>query len=188
MALTVVSPFAANIPPKFDFLHVSRSDSRSGGAVGCLFLKSLSLSHLSNRFPEFSFVFLTFYCSIGSSKFCILVVHCHSHPGTTFLFSSEFLSLLEEIFILFSSNFIFIGDFWLLGLTHPLTFFTPLPLSLKFVSLIHSLTTLNSFPTHISGHTLDLVIFSTPFLRSPSSWSHNFPSSPGYIWSQPHSD
>lgn len=92
-----VSSFISNIPPSFSFLHVSRPTFKSGGGVGCVFPKSITVSLLSDRFPVFSsFEFLPCSFFQGTTEFCLLIIYRHSHPGTTSLFFPNSLHSLNQ--------------------------------------------------------------------------------------------
>lgn len=122
------------------------------------------------KFLSFEFLALSLTNNVNNhpSKFCIVTVYRHNNPGTTSLFFSEFSSLLEIILMSFSSHFLILGDF---------NFWVDTPddhYSSKFKSLLHShgLVSPISSATHISGHTLDSVLFPSPVLSSDPSPSN----------------
>lgn len=174
--------FLANLPSNYSFFHKARSNSKSsGGGVGCLYNKSHPLSMLPDPIPcPSSFEFLSLCLSApGCPKFCVLIIYRHNHPRTTSSFFSEFPLLIEAITSAFSSRFIVLGDFNF-RVDAPLT----CSYSAKFLSLLESQGLLSPItaPTHISGHTLDLILYPAPVLSSDYSPPdiHVFPPDPSF--------
>ncbi len=81
-------------------------------------------------------------------------VYRHNHPGTSKPFFPEFSSPLDSVSAIYSNRFLIVGDFnyWVDDSTNLN--------SSRFLSLLtaHDLVSNITSPTHISGHTLDLVL------------------------------
>ena len=138
-------------PSTFSFLHSPRTNGLGGG-LALIYRSSLKMSRipiqtfssfesLCVRFTTtsaFSFNFLTIYRPPASSKS---------------IFNSEFATLLEDL-ATSPSELIITGDFNI-HVDQP-----SCPSSSPFLNLIDvfSLTQHITFPTHISGHTLDLLL------------------------------
>lgn len=125
----------------------------------------LTFSHYSFSFSAkfSSFEYLPLSLSLSSmSKFGIVIVYRHDHPATSSNFCTEFNSLLESITATFASNFMIVGDFnyWI---DCPVNFYCK-----QFISLLdsHGISKPVVSPSHISGHTLDLMLFPEPVISS----------------------
>jgi Reverse transcriptase (RNA-dependent DNA polymerase)/Endonuclease/Exonuclease/phosphatase family len=137
-------------PDTYSLIHSPRLDGKGGG-IALLFRSFLKIVKIP--LPVYtSFEALCVRLTRSSSSFTILTIY---RPPTSKLkvFLREFSSLLQDL-VTSPSELIITGDF---------NFHVDNPLCApanKFLSLLDTtgLTQLISFPTHISGHTLDLLI------------------------------
>ena len=144
----------AGLPDCYSVLHVPRSggDSRGGG-VAVIHRKSVSIVQIAPQHWD-SFEIMEIKMTVNSQTLRLAVVYRPGHPGTDVNFLAEFGTFLEN-FSLKCGNLLICGDFnyWL---DDP----PAKPYSSEFLELIdqNNFRNLVDLPTHISGHTLDLVM------------------------------
>jgi len=142
-------------PIGYTLLDNPRS-GRRGGGTGILFRKCLIANqHASGQFP--SFEISEWKVTSGSLRIHLIVVYrppySEAHPITTSTFLAEFADYLESI-LLCTEKLIIMGDFYIhVDVTND-------PDAVRFLELLNSMNLIQhvNIPTHISGHTLDLVI------------------------------
>lgn len=149
--------FQSSLPKNYKFRHVPRSDDPHirGGGVGIIFkdifTKIKPLTDFQNKLT-FEAMALSFY----SSNLVVntAVVYRPGHQGTDQQFMNEFNEFLCTFGEL-GSNYFICGDFnyWL---DEP----QGKPYTSNFIETIEANNCINSIdrPTHIAGHTLDLLI------------------------------
>jgi hypothetical protein len=137
-------------PPNYLLSHLDRPDSKRGGGVAILYHNSLKSTPFS--IPQFS----TFECmgtniSTSLSSFKLIVIY--RSPSSSIASFFEELESLLELHVSSSIDIIITGDFNIH--VDSSDYF-----SNRFADILHTfnLKQLISFPTHSSGHTLDLLI------------------------------
>jgi len=142
-------------PDGFDFKHIPRPDRRGGG-VALLYRDTIKCKvHTPYRAESFE----SMICDLisGSCKFKLVVVYrpqlSSSKKSTTAKFFQEFPDFVDSL-VVGSGEFIIVGDF---------NFSWDIPddsstIRLKTCLDTHDLMQHVAEPTHISGHTLDLVM------------------------------
>jgi len=135
-------------PSGFTFHHRPRSVGRGGG-VGFLIAKQFKVNLLSN--PEYS-TFESICVDISHSSFSGYFVCIYRPPGHPANFFEEFQDLLENLATM-HSEFYIVGDF-------NLHLDIPSATTTTFNDILASFDTKQhvTFPTHIHGHWLDLLI------------------------------
>ena len=146
-------------PPNFSFIHKPRSGNERGGGVGFIYRSYIKLSeHTIPIFKSFESICVKF--TIASKSYIIqfqylnLLLTVYRPPSSSVKeFKTEFSSLLETLVSL-PSELIISGDF---------NFHVDSPNeanSKSFLRLLESFSLKQhvNFPTHIRGHTLDLLI------------------------------
>ena len=142
-------------PPGFNVLHVPRSGARGGG-VAVLHRSSLRVSRVNfNEFTPSSFEFLGVTLQVNSITMLLIVIYRPPRNHNLPTFWSEWSSLLEKCAVSYTS-FLLMGDF---------NFHVDVPsdtVARNFLAVTSSfgLQQHVAFPTHIKGHTLDLVLSS----------------------------
>ena len=150
---TLPSVLNSLTPPDYSLINSPRLQGKGGG-IAILFRSHLKIETIS--LPLFSsFEVLGARLTIASTSYIFLTVYRPPSSSKT-LFSSEFTTLLET-FISSPSEIIITGDF---------NFYVDdpqWPSATYFLDLLDAfgLSQLVSFPTHDSGHTLDLLITRT---------------------------
>ena len=123
--------------------------------MGLICSKALvNIKLIPNHTDISSFEFLEITFKLGVHNIRMAIVYCPGHPGTDRAFMDEFGNFLEGISV-HQEKFVICGDFnYWLDSPHLK------PYSDEFVRLLNTNNTLNHVrePTHISGHTLDLVL------------------------------
>lgn len=159
-----LSVVRAALPGNFSVLHIPRSSNlrASGGGVALVYSTALrGMKLISNYGPFLTFECITAVFSLTGKSIKVAVVYRAGHPGTDSAFMIEFGEFLESFSIDDGVSFI-CGDFnyWM---DDP----GGKPFSAKFVELleINNLKNLVTTPTHIAGHTLDLVFSSVQNLE-----------------------
>lgn len=158
----------SQIPETYNILHVPRHHngvSGRGGGVAVIYSKAINFNTVSPSFDRSSFEVITISASIQCKPLKIAIIYRPGHPGTDTAFMSEFGDYLEW-FLNFTGSAILCGDFnyWIDDLASK-------PYSQEFHELLSVNNCINHIcgPTHISGHTLDLVI--TPkMVLSPTNF------------------
>ena len=129
---------------------------RRGGGTGLLFKKQLQVKHIESG-EKSSFEFSEWRVMHQSLRAKLIIVYrppySAEHPVTPRVFFEEFGNFLESN-ILCPESLIFVGDF---------NFHMDVPSDPDARTFLDLLTSMGlkqhvSVPTHISGHTLDLVI------------------------------
>lgn len=148
------SVVTAALPDCYSMLHVPRSGGGSrGGGVAVIYRKSFSTVQLVPQHWN-SFEIMEIKMTVNSQTIRLAVVYRPGHPGTDMSFLAEFATFLEN-FSLKQGKLLICGDFnyWL---DNP----SAKPYSPEFLELIdqNNFCNLVDSPTHISGHTLDLVM------------------------------
>src|SRR5437867_7449082 len=147
---TLPSTLNSLTPPGYSIIHSPRPQGKGGG-LGLIFRSYLKVSTVS--LPLFaSFESLCVRLTIASTSFTLLVIYRPPSSNST-LFQAEFSTLLEDL-ISTPSELIITGDFNL-HVDDPNSCSGS-----SFLSLLDTFgfSQLVSFPTHIAGHTLDLLI------------------------------
>ena len=146
----------AALPDSYTLLHIPRSTGMRGGGVGLIY--SLALSNLklitNSNIEASSFEFMEVTFNLGLQAFRLAIVYRPGHPGTDPVFMEEF-GLFLEVLLSRSERLIVCGDFnyWL---DDP----SSKPYTNEFLDLLdlNNMSNSVSVPTHLSGHTLDLVL------------------------------
>ena len=150
----------AALPETFLISHVPRMSGAAqgvGGGVAIIHSNAINVKHeLSNsQFSSFEFMEIRFACH--GEALHIYVIYRPGHPGTDRTFMEEFGSFLDGLLGV-NGKILICGDFnyWV---DDP----SAKPYSPEFLDLleINNLSNHVSFPTHLSGHTLDLVLSPT---------------------------
>ena len=150
-----VAVISAALPPSYSFYHVPRSTNARGGGVGLICSKALiNVKFIPNHPDISSFEFLEITFRLGVHNVRMAIVYRPGHPGTDRVFMDEFAQFLEGLSV-YREKLVICGDFnyWL---DNPLL----KPYSDEFMRLLDTNNMANHVlaPTHISGHTLDLIL------------------------------
>ena len=140
-------------PEDFTLVHTPRVNKNCGG-VG-FFIKKVFESKNFDRGPNFSF-FEHHTLSLSFHRCNLILGALYRPPASSFqVFLEDFLSYIGFLLSL-SSSFVVCGDFNI----------HVDPLVSEFKSMVDacSLTQYIYFPTHLHGHTLDLLLAPTEFL------------------------
>ena len=144
----------AALPKTHSIISVPRLRNQSGGGVAIVYSKSLvHVSQKSHNPVPHSFELLDVEFRVSQRKLRVAVVYRPGYPGTDGAFLEEFGEFLEE-FSTGTGESLICGDFnyWI---DRPYA----KPYSSEFLQLTdqYGLTNHVTSPTHILGHTLDLV-------------------------------
>ena len=150
-----VSVVSAALPSSYSFHHVSRSTGTRGGGVGLIYSRALSnVKVVPNHMEISSFEVLEITFSLRLQNVRMAILYRPGHPGSDRAFMEEFSQFLETLSVC-QEKLVICGDFnyWL---DNP----SLKPYTSEFMSLLDVNNTSNHVhvPTHISGHTLDLVL------------------------------
>ena len=143
----------ASLPETFSVFHVPRATDRGGG-VAVIYSSVLDLKHNTGfqQFPSFELMETMFSCH--SETIHVYVVYRPGHPGTDRTFMEEFSSFFDGLLSV-GGKILICGDFnyWV---DQPAS----KPYSTEFLELleVNNLKNHVLFPTHLLGHTLDLVL------------------------------
>ena len=150
-----VAIIEAALPGCFSFLHVPRSTATRGGGVGLIYSRALSgIKAVAGHTEISSFEVMEVAFSLCLQSFRVVIVYRPGHPGTDRTFMDEFSMFLESM-MSGHGNPLICGDFnyWV---DDPIS----KPYTQEFMRLLYINNMENhvSVPTHVSGHTLDLVL------------------------------
>ena len=147
----------AALPESHSMAHVPRTTTTGAPGGGVALIYSLAISNIKHGMAAFqasSFELMGASFSCHRQTINIYIVYRPGHPGTDRAFMEEFGSFLDGL-LLVRGNSIICGDFnyWV---DDP----SSKPFSAEFVELLDLSNFENfvSFPTHLSGHTLDLIL------------------------------
>ena len=151
---TDIGVVTAALPKCYSLFSVPRPHAKGGGVA---VIYSLSISHIRqvpNQVQVTSFEYLEVCFTWRRRVFRALIVYRPGHPGTDIDFATEFTSLLEVVLSLEGELLIF-GDFNYWVDDPSLKPYTP-----EFLEMLDLNNIINhvSDPTHIHGHTLDLIL------------------------------
>lgn len=147
----------ASLPKNYKFFHAPRSSDLNitGGGVGIIYRDIFSSTKIREQFhttDSFETLAYSFYLQNFVLNFA--VVYRHGHIGTDALFIEDFNVFLSSFQDL-GNNFFICGDFnfWL-------DFPAGKPFTADFINTLNVHDSINAVnkPTHIHGHTLDLII------------------------------
>ncbi len=143
------------LPRSHSIISVPRPNSRTGGGVAIIYSHALTnISRITCDYVVTSFEFVEVIVNFHQQVIRIVVVYRPPHPGSDRVFIDEFEEFLEA-FAVKSGTLLVCGDFnfWV---DHP----SLKPYSTDFLELIDRNNFVNhvTTPTHVSGHTLDLVL------------------------------
>ena len=148
----------AALPRSFSISHIPRmSGAGVGGGVAVIHSNVLDAKHeISNsQFSSFEFMEIRFACH--GEAIHIYVIYRPGHPGMDRVFMEEFGSFFDSLLEV-SGKILICGDFdyWV---DDP----SGKPYSREFLELveINNFNNHVTFPTHLLGHTLDLVLSPT---------------------------
>lgn len=154
-----IPAFSAQLTSSYSLLHVARPALDvpcPGGGVGVIYHSSLNILRtpdlpVSSAFERLSFAWHRW----GLPDLCITVIYRHNHPRSTRTFLTDFAILIDALTSIYSSSFIIVGDFNFWPDQPRNHQYTP-----EFLDLLdcHGINNLIHSPTHISGHTLDLLL------------------------------
>jgi hypothetical protein len=138
-------------PAGYSAIHCPRASGREEG-IALLFRDSIRVNGLNVDFKPASFEYLPASLSVNGNTICLVVIY-RSPSLSPSLFLTEFADLLE-LLLPTPSKLLIVGDFNIHVDTKSNL------VCQKFLSFLESCDLLQhvSGPTHISGHTLDLVI------------------------------
>ena len=162
------------LPPSFNISHCPRPQG-GGGGTGFIFNDKISVQHVTlPKYSSFEIQCISFTVRppirslpIATNPYTLLNIY-RPPSSSKATFISEFTSLLEDL-ISSSSELIFTGDYNF-HVDDPSA-----PHILPFLDLLEAfnLTQHITFPTHNSGHTLDLLITrSTSSLISSTDYTY----------------
>lgn len=145
----------AALPETHSIIHVPRSTNEQGGGVALVYHKSFhGLKILPSVHPITTFEYLAASFEIRNISLKLAVVYRPGRPGTDPEFLTEFGEFLHH-FTNKSDNFVLCGDF-----NYWVDCPNMKPYSQNFMNLLDENNCQNYVlgPTHLAGHTLDLVI------------------------------
>lgn len=147
----------AALPKSHSVFHVPRTSGAGapGGGVALIYSAAISsMKHVTGNSIISSFELMEVSFSYRCQAIKICIVYRPGHPGTDRAFMDEFGSFLESLLEV-GGKILICGDFnyWV---DDP----SSKPFSTEFMELLDLRNFCNhvSFPTHISGHSLDLVL------------------------------
>ena len=144
----------AALPRSFTMLQIPRPDDGRGGGVAIIYKRGLSSVKLVQGDHFASFEYMEVVVHHASQVTRMGIVYRPGHPGTDREFLSEF-DLFLDTFLTKNGRLLICGDFnyWV---DNP----SGKPYSVEFVNMLNTNNLVNSVagPTHVSGHTLDLVL------------------------------
>ena len=146
----------AALPKSHSIGHVPRTTTTGAPGGGVALIYSLAISNIKHGMAAFqasSFELMGASFSCHRQTINIYIVYRPGHPGTDRAFMEEFGSFLDGL-LLVGGNSVICGDFNYSvddGSKH---------FSAEFVELLDlsNIENFVSFPTHLSGHTLDLIL------------------------------
>ena len=147
----------ASLPGSYSFLHVPRLAATKGGGVVLIYCKALSsMKIVGNQIEVSSFEIMEVSFSLCLQTFKLAVVYRPGHPGTDRTFMNEFGMFLEDVSR--HEKLLLCGDF-----NYWLDTRASKPYTEEFLGLLNANNIKNfvMMPTHVSGHTLDLVLAPT---------------------------
>ena len=143
----------AALPRSFTMLQIPRPDDGRGGGVAIIYKRGLSSAKLVQGDHFASFEYMEVVVHHASQVTRMGIVYRPGHPGTDREFLSEF-DIFLDTFLTKNGRLLICGDFnyWV---DNP----SGKPYSVEFVNMLNTNNLVNSVagPTHVSGHTLDLV-------------------------------
>ena len=148
---TLPSILNSFIPNGYSILHTPRPYEKSGGGVAVIYRSFLKASIIQTH-TCLSFETIGLKFTIANSNFNLYTIY-RPPSSSNALFLNEFSTMLEDI-ISHPSEIIFFGDFNI-HVDTPTSYNTA-----PFLNLLdtYHLSQHIHFPTHIHGHTLDLLI------------------------------
>ena len=152
---TLPSVLNSLTPPNFSILNSPRTTGRRGGGLALIYRSTLKISKIPLQpFTTFESLCARFTTTSGTKPFSFILLTVYRPPSSSkSIFLSEFTTLLEDL-ATSPSELIITGDFNIhVDLPN-------CPTASPFLNLldIFSLRQYITFPTHSSGHTLDLLI------------------------------
>ena len=144
---------SAALPDNYSMMSVCRPEGRGGGVALICTLSISNIKQIPRRMDVVSFEYMEISFCWRRRCFRLVVVYRPGHPGTDVDFLREFGSLLEVLLTL-NGELLILGDFnyWI---DHPHL----KPYTTEFLELLDLyLTNQVSDPTHVHGHTLDLLL------------------------------
>ena len=147
----------AALPKSYSIVHVPRASvaGTHGGGVALIYNKAISsMRHVATNSAFSSFELMEAVFTSHHQTTHIYIVYRPGHPGMDRAFMEEFGSFLDSLLEV-GGKILICGDFnyWI---DDPLS----KPFSAEFVELLNlgNFDNFVSFPTHLSGHTLDLIL------------------------------
>jgi hypothetical protein len=151
---TLPSTLNSLTPPNFSIINSPRTTGRGGG-LAVIFHSNLSVSKLiTASFTSFESLSVRVTTTLSTNPFSFILLTIYRPPSSSkATFISEFATLLEDL-ATSPSEIVITGDFNV-HVDEP-----NCPTVSPFINLLDafSLTQHIHFPTHTSGHTLDLLI------------------------------
>ena len=147
----------ASLPKTHSLLHVPRPQEFGDHGGGVAIIYSLAMSNIRQVFTDLevsSFEFLEVTINVNRHIIRVAIIYRPGHPGTDRSFVEEFGSFLE-VFSSKDGRLLICGDF---------NYWVDYPQNKPYSSEFLELIDINGFfnhvtgPTHISGHTLDLIL------------------------------
>ncbi len=145
--------------------HVSSSRSHGGGGgVALVYKKTVSVKKIDNLPSLNSFEYLDLRVRLTSVLLRLIIIY-RPPSSSTSEFIKDFATLLDSV-VLVKEKLVLLGDFNFWVDSHSVN-----PAARAFITLTESfgLTQLVNEPTHIGGHTLDLIL--TPTIPSSQTLS-----------------
>ena len=147
----------AALPMSYSLLHVPRLSGRGGGIALIYSLAISNIKLVTGDLEMSSFELMEVCFGCHQQTFRLALIYRPGHSGTDHAFMEEF-GLFLDVFLAKPGKLMVCGDFnyWV---DNPIS----KPFSAEFVELLDLNNLYNHVlvPTHISGHTLDLVLTPT---------------------------
>jgi exonuclease III len=152
---TLPSVLNSLTPPNFSILSSPRASGCRGGGLAVIYRSTLKLTKiLLSNYTSFESLCVRFTTTSGTKPLSFILLTIYRPPSSSKpIFLSEFATLLEDL-ATSPSELIITGDF-------NFHVDTPdCPSSSPFLNLLDAFSLMQhiTFPTHTSGHTLDLLI------------------------------
>ena len=152
---TIPSVLNSLTPPKFSILNSPRPSGCRGGGLALIYRSTLKVAKIPiQNFTSFESLCVRFTTTSKTKPLSFILLTIYRPPSSSkSIFLSEFSTLLEDLATT-PSELIITGDF-------NIHVDTPdCPSSSPFLNLLdaYSLKQHITFPTHSSGHTLDLLV------------------------------
>ena len=144
------------VPPRYDILSKPRSDGRLGGGVALVYKSSMKVNNITHTDQPTRLEYMNVHIKFRNKTLNLYIIY--RYPNSSVLqFTETLASILEGNILSNHGELILTGDFNIhIDKPH-------LSDTILFNDLLESLNLANkvAFSTHLSQHTIDLMLFET---------------------------